>query len=242
MTRTTRRPTKPSLISGSLVVAFWAALAVCGSASAAELVRIPAGRDATLIESPDGARANGAGDAVFAGRTNEAENALRRAVVFFDLAAQVPRQAIITDAKLVLYVGQGNPAAAEVAVHRLLASWTEGPSTATGGGGAPAVSGDVTWLDRSYDVEQWQFPGGDFVPAASATVTVGGPGFYAWQDSPLLRADVRQWQKAPNRNFGWVLVGDEWTSQSSKRIASRENATVDFRPVLIVEYELPPGR
>ena len=53
----------------------------------AETVRIEAGRDATLVEHPDGALANGSGPFFFVGRTGQGQNSLRRSLLWFDVAA-----------------------------------------------------------------------------------------------------------------------------------------------------------
>ncbi len=208
-------------------------------APAAEFVHITAARDATLIEDPAGALANGAGPALFAGRTAQGDTGRRRALLLFDVAAVLPRQAIVTSAQLTLRMTPSNAGPAEVAVHRVLASWSEGPGLSTGGSGVPALPGDSTWLHRHYDDELWTFPGGQFVPESSAAITVAGEGFYSWQGSARLLADVRVWHKAPQRNFGWILLGDEETPQSVKRFDSRESRTPEYRPVLTLEYELP---
>ena len=57
----------------------------------AETVRIEAGRDATLIEHPDGARANGSGPFFFVGRTSQGQNSVRRTLIWFDVAAALDR-------------------------------------------------------------------------------------------------------------------------------------------------------
>ena len=44
----------------------------------ADMVHIPADRDNTLIEDPDGALSNGTGLAFFAGRTNQSMFSIRR--------------------------------------------------------------------------------------------------------------------------------------------------------------------
>jgi hypothetical protein len=49
--------------------------------AAAETILIDAGRDATLIEEPDGALANGAGPVFCVGRTNPRETRGRRGVI-----------------------------------------------------------------------------------------------------------------------------------------------------------------
>lgn len=222
------------------IAALWisAAMLAVAPAPAAELVHIAAARDATLIEDPEGARANGAGPALFAGRTAQ-DDGRRRALLLFDVAAALPREAIVTSAQLTLRMTPSNAGPAEVAVHRVLAPWSEGPGLSTGGGGVPALPGDTTWLHRVYDDQLWIFPGGQFVPVPSAALTVAGEGFYSWQGSTGLLADVRLWHRAPQRNFGWILLGDEEMPQSVKRFDSRESLTPDYRPVLTLEFALP---
>src|SRR5688500_18657654 len=48
-------------------------------------VTVPAARDSTLFESPDGTLASGAGAAVFAGRNNADQDSVRRGLLLFDL-------------------------------------------------------------------------------------------------------------------------------------------------------------
>ena len=57
-----------------------------------------------------------------------------------------------------------------------------------------------------------------------------------------MAADVQGWVNSAATNFGWVLLGDEVTSQSSRRFDSRESATAGLRPALAVSYNpvLPP--
>jgi len=206
----------------------------------AATVNLPADRDATLIEDTYGGRANGSGPAFFAGRTDQAEDALRRAVLRFDVAGALPQQAIIDRVFLSLYqTSNSNTDGHEVALHRVLQDWSEGPAFSSGGGGAPAGPGDVTWLHTDYAEQYWVQDGGHYVQHPSATTTVRGAEFYTWQSSVNLVNDVRIWLHAPQQNFGWLLIGNEQTPQSSKRFASREVSNADQRPLLTIEYHLP---
>ena len=47
------------------------------------------------------------------------------------------------------------------------------------------------------------------------------------------------WLKHPEKNFGWILIGDETEPQTAKTFASRENPDETLRPLLEVEYSLP---
>ena len=223
-----------------ILVAF--ALLVLGVPVAAETVDIPAGRDATLIEDPDGALGNGSGTRLFAGRTNQETGGVRRAVLYFDVASALPEHALVEAASLTLYLAPSNPGPRDIRLHRLLADWGEGASASSGGLGAPAQTGDVTWLHRFFDREFWVVSGGQFVGSASATRSVDEPGFYTWSSTNQLVADVRMWSEAPGRNFGWIVMGDETQRQTSKSFASREEPDDALRPVLSVTYRVLPGR
>ena len=204
-----------------------------------ETIEIEAGRDATLIEDPEGARANGSGPYMFAGRTNEREGNARRALVYFDLSA-IPRRATVESASLQLSLTPSNAVALQIRLHRMLADWGEGQSYSSGGGGAPAVPGDATWIHRLFDELFWVRPGGQFVPRPSATQVVDGPGSYVWDGAGALVHDVRLWVAAPHRNFGWILLGEDARRQTSQSFASRENPDPAVRPRLTVTYRLPP--
>jgi hypothetical protein len=206
----------------------------------ADMVHITADRDATLIEDPDGAWANGSGPAFFAGRNNQAQGSVRRAVIRFDVAGSLPEKAIIDRAFVSLYQTSNNNAGASlVSLHRVLQDWSEGTAFSSGGRGAPSGPGDVTWLHTSYDTEYWVQAGGHFIPHASGSALVSGQGFYTWQDSINLVNDVRLWLQAPQQNFGWLVMGDEDTPQSAKRFASREGTDANQQPMLTIEYHLP---
>ena len=206
----------------------------------AEMLHVPADRDATLIQDPSGGRANGSGPAVFAGRTGQGEYGLRRGLIRFDVAAVLPERAIIDRVFVSLYqTSTSNTAPHTVGLHRVLEDWREGPGFSSGGGGAPADTGDVTWLHTDYDLQYWVRAGGHYIAHPSARKTIGGAGFYTWQSSEHLVSDVRLWLHAPQQNFGWLLAGDEATPQSSKRFASREAPVADQQPMLTIEYHLP---
>ncbi|HEU5454219.1 MAG TPA: hypothetical protein VFU85_00905, partial [Nocardioides sp.] len=105
---------------------------------------------------------------------------------------------------------------------------------------APAVPGDVTWLYRFWDTDTWVRAGGRFVARVSAMQEVASSGFYTWTGADQLAADVSLWAAAPDRNFGWVLIGDETTSQSVKSFASREEPDPALRPVLEITFRTVP--
>jgi hypothetical protein len=214
-------------------------LVLAPALATAESVFIEAALDATLIEDPDGDLANGAGPVFFVGRTNQAQNSVRRSLIYFDVAAVLPRRARVESVRLTLYMSPSNSAPREIALHRVLAGWSEGDSFASGGSGDFSLPGDVTWIHTSYDDRFWVKPGGHFVPRASASREVAASDFYTWESTRKMVADVRMWLAAPHRNFGWILLGDETTPQNVKSFASREEPDPSLRPVLEVIYALP---
>ena len=214
-----------------------------GGATAAqgELHVLLPSRDNTLIEEASGALSNGAGPVFHAGRVGMNGGGLRRrGVVAFDVAGSVPAGATVERAFLTLHVAASNTGDRTIGVHPLTSDWGEGTSFAAGGTGAASTQDDATWLHTFYPASNWTTPGGDFVAGASATATVGGIGSYTWTSSALV-ADVQGWLDYPSTNHGWILLGDETTTQTVKGFDSRESANGLFRPRLTI-YTGPTGR
>lgn len=201
----------------------------------AETIVVPADRDTTLIEDPEGALSNGSGPVFFVGRTNQGPGSIRRGLLRFDVASALPPHAVLESVTLRLTAFPGNPGASPVRIYRVLADWGEGASFSTGGRGAPSEPGDATWIHTFYDTEFWEYAGGQFVGRASAALEVDGPGAYDVASTPKLLADVRLWAAAPSRNFGWILIGDETRPQSVQPFAARE-AGGDVAPELEITF------
>jgi hypothetical protein len=220
-----------------------AVLLLAGPASAGpaavRTVTVEADRDATLIEDPAGALANGSGEGLFVGATNQTQNNRRRALLHFDIDAALPEGAVLESATLFLTMNPSNETARTLRLHRVLADWGEGASASSGGSGAPAEEGDATWKFAFYPDQRWPRPGGSFVGRASATLPVSVPGLYQFPASRRLLRDVERWRKNPSRNFGWILIGEEEVRQSSKNFASREDPDPPDRPALLLTYRLP---
>jgi len=214
-------------------------LALTAGSARAEQVTIIADADATLIEDPQGAFANGAGP-LFIGRTNQAAGSRRRAVLRFDVAGALPARSIVEGVELTLHLEPSN-FGEPGSLHRLLADWSEGPTFSGGGGGRPSQDRDVTWIHTRYPEETWVRPGGQFVARPSATAVLGDPGFYTWSGDRHMLEDVRLWLHAPSRNFGWILIGDETLPQTARSFASREDPDEDLRPRLTIRYRSPGG-
>lgn len=204
-------------------------------ASATSVVLAPV-RDNTLYESATGALSNGAGAYFFAGATGGL--AIRRAVLAFDVAGNVPAGAQIASARLHLRMSRALEGARTVELRRLTADWGEGTSDADGseGEGAVATLGDATWIYTFWATTTWASSGGDFAGTASATQTVDAIATYSWGPTAAMVSDVQSWLDAPEGNFGWVLIGDESTSATAKRFNSRENGDTPNRPKLEIVY------
>lgn len=220
-------------------------LAACAGIAHADVLQVGPSKDNTLYQSATGDLSNGAGSAVFAGRTNQSVDSVRRGLMAFDLS-EIPAGSIIDSVTLNLYMTQSVSGASNVTLHRVTANWGESTSTsgsggAGGGGGAPAETGDATWLHTFYSTNLWANAGGDFVSTASATTSVGGVGSYSWS-GPGLVADVQNWVNNGG-NFGWLIKGDESRAGSAKRFASRDDANdPTWQPKLTVTYTIPaPG-
>jgi hypothetical protein len=216
----------------------WLATVLVATASA-ETMMVPCAADNTLIESATGAISNGSGPAVFVGRNSQAQGSRRRGLLRFDVAAALPAGVIVTRAELTLTLTPSNPQPAWIGLHRVLAAWGEGASTAAGGSGAPAAPGDATLLHTFYDVSFWAQAGGDYHAAASAALEVGDAGAWEWGSTPAAVADVQAWIDFPDSNHGWLLLGAEDAPTTAKRFASREAEDAATRPQLLVEYQRP---
>jgi hypothetical protein len=220
-----------------LLATFLLLLSAVSAGAPPRTVAVIAERDATLIEDPAGAWANGSGP-LFVGRTNQPENSRRRAVIRFDLEGLVPRRAVIESVELELHALPSN-LAGTVELHRLLEDWSEGPTFSGGGGGRASQPGDATWVHTLYPDDLWGRPGGRYVARTSAASPVEGAGPLAWTSTERMLADVRLWQHNPERNFGWILVGDETFPQNSTAFASREEPDEELRPRLTIRYRRP---
>jgi hypothetical protein len=205
----------------------------------ADVVTLPASKDNTLYEDGAGSLSNGAGQFIFAGKTNV--NTIRRALIAFDVAGAIPSGSTITSATLALNmsitISQGVP----VTLLRARADWGEAESQAPGleGAGGQAAPGDATWLHTFHDTAFWPQPGGDFTAVPSATTIVNQIGPYTWGSTAQMVADVQSWLDAPAGNFGWLLLADESTLATAKRFDSRQHLDPGVRPALRVEFTPP---
>src|SRR6266550_4022525 len=192
-------------------------------------------KDNTLYEyvPADGDRSNALGDYFFAGETAMGE--IRRGVLAFDIAGNIPAGSTITGVSLSMNMSRTpSDTNRTVELHVLLADWGEGTSHAPGeeGDGAPATPNDATWRHRFFDTIFWTTQGGDFSGRVSASQSVGAIGQYTWTSAQMV-ADVQSWLDNPANNFGWLVLGDESGSATAKRFDTRESTNP---PVLTIQY------
>ncbi|MGQ0798241.1 MAG: DNRLRE domain-containing protein, partial [Methanobacteriota archaeon] len=198
-------------------------------------------KDNTLCQTTDGSLSNGMGQYFFAGRTLAGSR--RRAVIAFNVGASIPAGATIVGASLTLSMSRTAAGPEPVSLHALLADWGEGASDATAneGGCVTSATGDATWIHRFYNTQLWGAAGGDFALTASATVTVDQVGSYTWGSTPGLAADAQRWLDQPQTNFGWIVIGNEASSQTTKRFDSKDHVMAGARPMLTIEFTTSSG-
>jgi hypothetical protein len=231
--QTTSRILRPLI----LAIAF---SAVGPSLAIADIVNINPIKDNTLYEfdPAEGDQSNALGNHFFAGETALGE--LRRGVLAFDIAGNIPAGSAILGVTLSLNMSRTpseTPRTAEL--HKLLADWGEGTSVAPGeeDEGAPATTNDATWRHRFFDTIFWTTEGGDFSATVSASQSVSAVGMYTWSSSQMV-ADVQSWLNNPAANFGWLVLGDEAEGATAKRFDTRESASP---PVLTIQFRPAPA-
>ncbi|MDZ4851187.1 MAG: DNRLRE domain-containing protein [Pirellulaceae bacterium] len=193
------------------------------------------------IFSENGGLSNGAGEYLFSGRTNSG-GPVRRGLIKFDIAGQIPAGSVITSATLGLkLVNPRITNTATINTHRVTSNWGQGTSKALGeeGGGIAATPGDATWTESLFGSTNWGAIGGDFVPGVSASQSVSTNALYQWS-SPGLTADVQSFLDNGGSNFGWILIGNESVNLTAKRFGSSENLVAGDRPFLKVEFTAVP--
>jgi len=166
-----------------------------------------------------------------------------RALLRFDVAGQLPANALVQSVTLTLTVVliPPGPVASTFDLRRVQVDWTEG--TGIGLVGSPATPGEVTWDDRVYPSIPWSTPGGaisnEFSEVVSASTLVGTDlGDFTFGPASNLVADVQQWLANPSTNFGWVLMSEsESIPFTLRRFASREQTNVS--PSLFIQYIVP---
>lgn len=179
----------------------------------AEQVVLEPAKDNTIYEDEQGSLSNGNGNYLFVGiNGTNGGNRVMRTLLAFDLSS-IPAGSTIESVSLLMRqsLPRNDSTARDASLHRVLKDWGEGSSNAEDGeaGGAMAAEGDATWLRTFHNDTLWANSGGDFEASASASVSVGGNGFYQWLSTEGLVADVQAWVDNPSSNFGWLIKGQE---------------------------------
>lgn len=200
-------------------------------------ITINPSQDNTLYEHSTLGISNGKGGYFFSGKTKN--GLIRRGLVKFNIAGQVPPGATITALRLSLTMDRTITGPQPVSLHLLTRDWGEGASMADGeeGGGAAAQNGDATWAHAIWPSSPWTKPGGDFNDKASASLQVDDVGIYNWSSAQMIK-DAQRWLDTPSVNFGWCIVGNETSSTTAKQFASRESLSASNRPMLTITYQM----
>lgn len=227
--------------------AFGTLLLTAGSLRA-DIVSLNPIADTTLIETDPGANLGGA--AFFNAGTTGSGNR-NRALMLFSLSEAIPAGSIISSVSLTLDVVRepsDHRASAVFSLRRMRSSWGEGDKTpieeGSPGLGAPATTGEATWLYRSVGGDPWSAPGGlagvDFAAVPSATSFVLGIGDPVdFNSGPDLVGDVQFWLDNPGANFGWMLMTEtEDLRKSARSFASSEDG--GGGPTMVVEFTTVP--
>ncbi len=197
-------------------------------------VEVGASIDNTIFK--DLALSNGIGEYFFAGTTKD--GVVKRALVMFDLAESVPEDVTVDSAILVLHPTKVKPGSTSINVHMLTTEWGEGSSKAEDGDGkgAIATANDATWEYAKFNTHPWIKTGGDYALDVSATSSVS-TGNDAEISSILITANVNFWLANPSNNFGWILIGDEFSTSTSAKFGSRDNIDHLLWPLLKLYYQ-----
>ncbi len=228
--------------------------------AAAQSVELTPSKTNTLIQVTSSAGSaqlsNGQGD-IYVGRTNQdgqgpATISIRRGLIAFDIADNVPAGATITGVTLTVEEIRGLNGNQFTSLNRMYRDWGQGTSYFNGGQGVPASNGDATWYYTFYNAADpatsptWTVPGGepgiDYSATASALVLdYTGDAFetLSWSSTanPLMVADVQAWLDSPATNFGWIILGSESIGQTAKRYGGQNAAAYgETPPQLTVQY------
>ena len=202
---------------GAALLAYGAS--VCAAIATIDAINI---QDNTVAEDfPD--NSSGTCDSIFAGNTDN--GFARRALIRFDVGAQIPPGSIINSVTLTLTVTRGgNNADSTMTLHPITAAWVEGIEGCgvRGGGQGEPSTGGVTWNSQP----------GFGVSSGSAPIVEANDA--VWNSTAAMVADVQGWIDNPGSNNGWMVIGDEAsTTKNARRFDSSEGG---FVPQLVVDF------
>ncbi|MGE5892980.1 MAG: multicopper oxidase domain-containing protein, partial [bacterium] len=194
----------------------------------------------------------GGGPNFFAGVTDD--GFLRRGLLKFDIAGYLPTGSTlitVTSGSLTLISdGSSDRQNAIMTLHPIGQDWGEGTADCSairnGGRGIEAGIGDATWqyAKFSQNLNLWNTAGGDFGPtSASASVPPTGSGIWSSgaPGNAQMLADIQNWLNNPLSNNGWIVIGDETRTRTTRRFVSKENTSTAERPLLTVNFTASPS-
>jgi len=192
--------------------------------SGGDLKTISCSRDNTICEIADGSLANSRGH-IYVGCVNKGLGlSIRRGLIYFDVAGNIPSDALIDSVRLTINVNSAMNSTVEL--HKVLSDWGEGTSNSSGGNGVAPTNNDVTWLASYYPSAMWVQPGGDYNSTISASTSVSSSATTVIIASDSMKADVEKWLKTPTLNFGWLLKTANETSYGTiSKFYSKETGT-----------------
>ncbi|MCB2153424.1 DNRLRE domain-containing protein [bacterium] len=196
-------------------------------------------RDTTIYEAGD--LSNGGGQHIFVG--NNSSSSARRGFLAYDLSS-IPPGSTILSASLTMTVSM-DPSWETTTTQKLhvaTTDWGEGTVDAPDpeGNGATAQNDDATWFEARKGGVDWITDGGDYIGTESASADVNNSAVgntITWTSAQMV-ADIQDWIDGSTSNYGWILIGDEGSSQNAIRYYSSESGAADgSKPHLSVTYE-----
>jgi hypothetical protein len=147
-----------------------------------------------------------------------------RTLMQFNIAGNIPTNAVITNVTLTVDVTQAPPVQNRVNstfdLRRVLVLWS---------------ASSATWSTP------WHSSGGaigvDFSSTISQTQFFAGEGSYTFASNSNLVADVQTWLQTPASNFGWVVISELQGTQYTERTMSSNGGTDP--PTLLVQFTIP---
>ena len=179
------------------------------------------GRDAYVRQDlPDGNF--GTADRLNIGPTGSGDR--QRAILYFNLS-DVPVGSTITYAEVQIYLNASQQATSWlINISRITEDWNEG---------------EATWNSRVTSTS-WTTAGvsNDGIVYSSVNVT-DTVGWFNWTITNL----TQYWENGTYQNYGFVMIGQEATSNDFKRIYSSDAITAELRPKLLINYtaNVPPS-
>jgi len=192
-------------------------------------------KDNSIYSESD--NSNGTGE-LFSGKTGlNNGNALRRALIKFDLTS-IPSGATITSVTLTVNVNKVSPGSGteNYKIYGLTKDFGEGTSFSAQGIGASAVAPDATWNYAMFNTVNWTVSGGDFEAGSLASLNLTGTGSYTFLSTTNLINLAQSWLDSPASNNGLILIGDESKSNTARQFGSKD---VGVAPILSVTWDPP---